>query len=473
MKIRYSQWIRDRMISVNTLRFDLDNPRLRDAGKDEKSIIAALAEAEDLGELLKKFARNGYAPIERMVVVYDGTKPIVIEGNRRLAVCKMLLAPEKAPAKLAGHVTVARNELGIGELPSRVGCDIAPDLAEAKIYAYMKHAEDKFFRPWAKIQQAIVDCAMADRKEKGEAVEIELTDAEVRDARAMVELYRLAGILSRDAGSGLKSESLREFPYEAVKRVFLSKEAGVELGLKADKTGIQIKGDLQEFTDFYRKTLKKMAEGRATREFNTVDQAKEWIQANNYKPKGGKTYRLSAQIQALDVTRDSPKDSAGGESISPVRPKAHVDRRKSKVFPESLVIEYHAPRLATVLKEVEGIDVGRNPNTGGVMLRCVLELAVEVAFHERQLIGIYKQWLRGRGDTLKTRIQWLHETKPFPFEKNIERILNSLLSGADSVATLESLNGWVHSNWCPAAGIDVRVRATSLTPLITLLMAKP
>lgn len=472
MKIRYSRWTKDKSISPNSLRFDPENPRLRDVEQNEKAIIAALAESEDVSDLLRKIIKNGYAPIERLVVVYDESKPIVIEGNRRLAVCKMLLNPEKAPGKLATLVKAARNELGDSELPKRVRCDIPKDHAEARIYAYMKHAEDKFFRPWAKIQQAVIECRMADAIQRGELPEVELTEGQIKEARAMVEFYRLTGMLAQDPASEIKADALRDFPYEAVKRVFLAKETGEALGLKVDKSGILVQGNPNDFTEFFRKTLVKMGEGRATREFNTQEQAKEWISKVGYKPTDTKMSRLSDQIENRSDNDEKPDDN---QPISgkPTKARAFADRRKSKVFPESLKLEYSAPRLAAVIREVEKIDVGTHANTSGIMLRCVLELALDGALAQRDFKPAYTSWLKGGSDTLKMRVQWLYETKPIDMDRDVERLVRGLLNAKNAVATLESLNGWVHSNWCPASGDDVRIRATSLMPLLRLLLAKP
>lgn len=471
MKIRYSQWTRDREISVNSLRFDPMNPRLVGIAKGDKAVIAALADEEDIEDLLRRIIRYGLAPIERLVVIYEDEKPVVIEGNRRLAVYKMLSDPEKAPKSLIGLVKIARNELGIQEIPKKLGCDIPRDAAEAQVYAYMKHAEDKHFKPWAKIQQAVVDVEYAAAKDRGEVVPVELSDASIRDARAMVQFYKLAGILSRDPKSGIKSNVLRDFPYDAVKRTFLAKASEAKIGLKADVGGVEIRGEADIFTEFFRKTLAKMGEGNATRFFNKVDDFIRWVDDVGYAPVGQKKQLLSEHIEYLDAGEPDPepetKDRTGKKKVT------LVARRTNKVFPESLKLEYHAPRLAGLLEEVEKLHVNKQKNVSGVMLRCVLELAVDGALHERAMLDDYINSLKGNKDVLSARIQWLRDKSGISFEREVKKSLNGLIGGKDKLSILDSLNSWVHSRWSRPSAEDVRDRALELTPLIQLLLSKP
>jgi len=447
------------------------NPRLVGVGKGEKSVISALAEEEDIGDLLRRIIRYGLAPIERLVVIYEDDKPIVIEGNRRLAVYKMLTDPEKAPKDLAGLVKTARNELGTQEIPKKLGCDIPRDAAEAQVYAYMKHADDKHFRPWAKIQQAVVDVEYAAAKERGDAVPVELSDASIRDARAMVQFYKLAGILSRDPHSGIKSSVLRNFPYDAVKRTFLAKVSEAKIGLKAELVGVEIRGDAAEFTEFFRKTLAKMGEGKATRFFNTVEDFSNWVDDVGYSPSGQKKHLLGDHIEHLDAgdaePELDPKERVGKKKV------VKVARRLSKVFPVNLRLEYPAPRLEGLLDELEKLNVARQKNISGVMLRCVLELSVDGAMHERGVYADYMKTLKGNKDMLSARIQWLRDSSGITFEREVRKSLNGLIGGKDKLSILDSLNSWVHSRWSKPSGDDVRDRALELTPLIQFLLSKP
>src|SRR4051812_15470247 len=91
-------------IAVSDLMLDPLNPRLIVAeGAGEAELIAKLYEEESLDELYPSFVENGYFEEEPLVVVPDGKKFVVVEGNRRLATLKLLLEPKlRKPANVAG-----------------------------------------------------------------------------------------------------------------------------------------------------------------------------------------------------------------------------------------------------------------------------------------------------------------------------------------------------------------------------------
>ena len=85
-------------VPVKFLALDHRNPRLFLSGElsDEVAIIAQLYRSEDLGELLQSIAANGYLDIEPLVVLREGQKLTVLEGNRRLAAIRLFERPSLA-----------------------------------------------------------------------------------------------------------------------------------------------------------------------------------------------------------------------------------------------------------------------------------------------------------------------------------------------------------------------------------------
>jgi len=462
MKIRYSTWKKDKLIAVNSLRFDPQNPRIQGVDGGEKKVIEELAATEDLKGLMSKMFRSGVAPVERLVVAYDGNTPIVIEGNRRLAVYKMLLDPKKAPKSLEASIKKLVKELG-SEIPRKLGCDVAPDAAEANIYSYMKHADDKLYRPWAPIQQAAVDVTIADRMDDGELTERVLSPAKIKEARCMLQLYKLAGELSLRKGSSIKQENLRSFPYEAVKRVFLAKEVGEEIGIKATRSGFTITGPPEDFSTFVEATFKRMG-NRATREFNTVDDALDWVKEYGYKPNGEKITLDDVLSRSANDKEDADEPEALSKTSPRSSPRLAPRIRTNKLFPEKIILPHDVPKLRDVLDEVESLNVQKHPNACGIMLRVVLELAVDEGLKKRRKLSSYQASLRQNKDALSRRIQFIKEEKIFS-ERELTRLLDQLKQ-----VDLDTMNGWVHSSWCQTVGDDARKKAYELTPLINALL---
>lgn len=94
-------------VPVRFLDFDRSNPRFtpdkRPADDSESSIIEYLNRTADLGELIQSIASSGYVDIEPLIVMAQGEKLVVLEGNRRLAALKCLLDPSLA---LQAKITV-------------------------------------------------------------------------------------------------------------------------------------------------------------------------------------------------------------------------------------------------------------------------------------------------------------------------------------------------------------------------------
>ena len=96
--VDFSKWP-TQSTKITRLRLDPENPRLATSVKrpTQQELIADLLEHEEVMDLVRDIARQGYFPNESLVAIRDGANTIVIEGNRRLAALKLLLNPELAP----------------------------------------------------------------------------------------------------------------------------------------------------------------------------------------------------------------------------------------------------------------------------------------------------------------------------------------------------------------------------------------
>ena len=87
------------IVPLADLQFDPENPRLPKGLRgqhDDAAIITYMLRDESLIELMKSIGQTGYAISEPLLVVPNGEKYIVVEGNRRLAALKLLSEPEAA-----------------------------------------------------------------------------------------------------------------------------------------------------------------------------------------------------------------------------------------------------------------------------------------------------------------------------------------------------------------------------------------
>lgn len=97
MKIDYSSWS-TRLLSIDNLKLDVKNPRFSYQSTKEMNqteIVKYLVENHAVYELAKAIAINGYLLNEEPIVCKEGDSYVVLEGNRRVAACKILLNPYK------------------------------------------------------------------------------------------------------------------------------------------------------------------------------------------------------------------------------------------------------------------------------------------------------------------------------------------------------------------------------------------
>jgi hypothetical protein len=94
-------------IKTNDLWLDPQNPRLVGEGlsiDDQDKIVSLLWKERSVNELVDSIAASGFWPHEVLLVVMEGDKSVVIEGNRRLAAVKILT--DKALRERIGVLSV-------------------------------------------------------------------------------------------------------------------------------------------------------------------------------------------------------------------------------------------------------------------------------------------------------------------------------------------------------------------------------
>ncbi len=98
-----------RKIKVSELHFDSKNPRLVEYShlKTEDAIIQTLWDNMAVNEIVMSILANGFFENEALYAIVEDGKNVVVEGNRRLAAVKLILAPErcKGMAKYAERIT--------------------------------------------------------------------------------------------------------------------------------------------------------------------------------------------------------------------------------------------------------------------------------------------------------------------------------------------------------------------------------
>jgi hypothetical protein len=140
-----------REYTVNRLRLDLNNPRLKlhPGGTSEKEIIERLCKlgSQSPSQVIKHILTDrGYLHNEIPVVLKQaGTSQlVVIDGNRRVSALKMILNPALIPGTRRGLRLDCEKLIGL--VPNKIRCWITHTRSDAKRIVYRAHNEGS--REW-------------------------------------------------------------------------------------------------------------------------------------------------------------------------------------------------------------------------------------------------------------------------------------------------------------------------------------
>ncbi len=202
-------WKKARIAPLD-IALDRDNPRINvEANDKESDIIRKLILHEDVEDLARKIAKTGLLPGERIIVVQEKGQWVVLEGNRRICACKLLLSPNLIPAefrKTFPTITTA-SEIALIE---KVDADVAPDRKTAEPILTLRHTESgiRKWKPVARMRRV--------RRLLDEGFTVEQIAAEYNSSvggiRKTIREYRLLQLAENLSGLSAAEQKKLENP---------------------------------------------------------------------------------------------------------------------------------------------------------------------------------------------------------------------------------------------------------------------
>lgn len=138
-------------LAVKNLDFDKENPRFPKevGGAPEKILIERFIRDERLLEIVQSIGDQGFFPGEPLLVVKNGQRFTVVEGNRRLAALKLLNGIVEPPP---GRIAIERAIAEAKQIPKEVQCLIFKRAASIVRYLGFRHITG--IKPWNALQKA-------------------------------------------------------------------------------------------------------------------------------------------------------------------------------------------------------------------------------------------------------------------------------------------------------------------------------
>lgn len=142
-------------IPIEKLEFDKNNPRLPKKlyGAKESAVIEWMLLDASLLDLIASIASNGFFPGEPLLVIQNKNNDnyIVIEGNRRLASCKILNDPDLASVKNRSVANIIENSIK-RNIPQSVPAFIFEERKD--ILAYLGYRHVTGVKSWGALPKA-------------------------------------------------------------------------------------------------------------------------------------------------------------------------------------------------------------------------------------------------------------------------------------------------------------------------------
>lgn len=170
------------------IQLDVLNPRIEVTAKATQAAIRLkLLTLEGVLDLARSIVRNGgLFHGERIITVAENDKQVVLEGNRRVAACQMLLNPTLIPEDFASRFPSASASLKASL--RTIQADVAPTRRAAEPILTKRHTEQNA-KPWSPVAKMRRAVRLLDRATLEEVAEtLGTTSAAVK---RLVKPYRL------------------------------------------------------------------------------------------------------------------------------------------------------------------------------------------------------------------------------------------------------------------------------------------
>lgn len=370
---------------------DVRNPRIEvSKGASQDEIRLKLLEFEDVLELARNIEKNnGLFYGERIITVVEGGKQVVLEGNRRIAACQMLLAPDLVPSayKMRFPKASATTKAGLRKLSA----DVAPDRETAEPILTKRHTE-RGVKPWSPVAKMRRAVRLLDQLSVDQVAQ--LLGTSPTQVKKLVRPYRLLKYAIELKGwneherKALEDEKLKTNPYT---RFFT-------LGKTKEILQIHFNGDENIVSALPPKVFKEQMT-RIARDFlipdptsgrprcDTRTDPAEYFSAFINSPEGKAAAAAAAAGDAGPATggasggKSGGKPPSGGAGGSPSGDKAPPVNAKPKtpkasVFFENLQCHVQDDNLIKLTDEIRRIDHKRMTIAASLLTRSIFECAL-------------------------------------------------------------------------------------------------
>lgn len=405
----YHTWKRTELSPAN-IQLDPYNFRLfrTQREKDQPSLVHSLVTHFDVKELAKEIVETGYFPNEVVIVTRDEsvskTQYVVLEGNRRVCACKLLLASGKAKEAKDKKFfeRLGDSNPSVRVTYEKIPVVVAPDRNSARVIIARRHTRSGVHK-WKPYMQGHFYL---------EELEAGISISEIARENGVKK-----GAVSRNILTFVLTEIIYNLPWEEgelpenpedlsvgpIFRLFAFKEVRDKLGnlrftedgnLKAnidESEFILFLKDLVRHANLYRDGNNKLL--LTSRTINTNDEAVKYLDDfSGYTPEaknGGyfdareyaakRIEYLSDHSEEVDGTKKHPNSDRASGSKQPGTRKPS----DSTLIPKNVVCGFENRKIEKLIAEAQRIQWAKLPHTSAIILRAILEQLLRLKIYRK------------------------------------------------------------------------------------------
>lgn len=350
----------DTRLKIDDLLLDHDNPRITHSEGQQEALQKVVRDQKTkLVKLAQSIAEHGLSPADNLLVVRVNQKParfIALEGNRRIAVLKMLTNPAvmsglEMPDPMKRAIEKAAKGFKRNKIEP-IRCFEHPSREDARYWLRLRHSTG---HDGAGVEQWKT---LAKRRFDGKPPAVQALDL----------VTERAGLTPSERSSITES-----FPMSTLERLLESKAVRTELGLDIKSGQLVTRLPANEVA----KPLKKIVLDLATKRkrVNTLMKTGDMLKyvkeelAPSHRPNLGAARGTERTLDAIPTTEFSKARRVARRKPDP------SDRRE--VVPKGCPVNITDNRIAEIYRELRTLRLDEAPNAIAVLMRIFLEMSVD------------------------------------------------------------------------------------------------
>lgn len=450
-----------KVVPVKTMQVLLDpeNPRIdADDTFSQPDIRELLIATEEVVELAQSIANTGanFAG-ERIIVIKDKKKFLVVEGNRRVCACQLLLSPQLAHADVRARIP--KIDEAVRARVMTLSADLAPGRDEAEPVITRRHTQPGI-KKWTAVANHRRLFKLIDSGTPIEVVAVRfgLTKGALTRLLREHEVLRFVKEMpgwTKEEEARLRSPSLRT---NAFTRFFTLKGAKEKLQIQFDDRGrITSALDGKQFNKAMKELASKLLiPNDVVGSFNTRSTPEEVF---------GKIFKHDPSLRPL--LKEGPPSRV---DVAPATQR--VVKAKADKFFESLICSVQDNQLIVLAKEIQSIDYIKHKTAASFLLRAILERSLDWCIEQTGLMKDFRSFV------------YVEHKHPAGFEPGLSFKIDFCLKEHDRIflgnargnlkywkSTKDILNLVVHGKWAQATAHRLEEAASTMRPFIQNILS--